>query len=284
MEKIKNNEKCPINFTLFKDIFDDDIKLNDLINEYNSNIDVNELKLIEQKSRNRWIIEFPYKILYKYMKSQTDSICKTINDILSKENIKTIIFVGGYCYNKVLLELIKKELKNNLTPLQHSRPCLSIMEGAVLFGIEPSTINIRKSKFTIGKRVIAPWDDKRHSEKGTKIFNEELNEYMCKGCFEKFFEINQSINLDEKITKSYIMVGKKFCEINFYKTIKPDPVFTFEEGVIFLGKCEIDAGKEYEKLEDRKINVTMKFGGTFIDVSAIHIKSGNAAKVKLLYI
>ena len=285
MEKIKNNEKCPIDFTLFKDIFDDDIKLNDLINEYNSNIDENELKLIEQKSRNRWIIEFPYKILYKYIKSQTDSICKIINDILSKENIKTIIFVGGYCYNKVLLELIKKGLKNNLTPLQPSRPCLSIMEGAVLFGIEPSTINIRKSKYTIGAGVNDFWDDKRHSEKGTKILDEELNKYRCKDCFDKFFEINQSINLDEKITKSYYTTDQnQFCEINFYKTLKPDPVFTFEEGVIFLGKCEIDAGKEYKKIEDREINVTMKFGGTFIDVSAIHIKSGNAAKVKLLYI
>ena len=284
MEKIKNNEKCPINFTLFKDIFDDDIKLNDLINEYNNNIDENELKLIEQKSRNRWIIEFPYKILYKYIKSQTDSICKIINDILSKENIKTIIFVGGYCYNKVLLELIKKGLKNNLTPLQPSRPCLSIMEGAVLFGIEPSTINIRKSKYTIGANFLDIWDDKRHSKKGKKIFIKDFKKWMCIDCFEKFFEINQSIKLDEKITKTYIMETRRFCEINFYKTLKPDPIFTFEEGVIFLGKCRIDTGKEYEKLEDRQLNVTMKYGGTFIDVSAIHIKSGNFAKVKLLYI
>ena len=68
-----------------------------------------------------------------------------------------------------------------------------------------------------------------------------------------------------------------------YKTLKSDPIFVFEEGMIFIGKCILDAGKEYEKYEDRKINVIMKFGGTFIDVKAIHIKSGNYVNVKLLF-
>ena len=53
--------------------------------------------------------------------------------------------------------------------------------------------------------------------------------------------------------------------------------------MIFIGKCKLDAGKDYYKYEDREINVTMKFGGTFIDVSAIHLKSGNSIDVKLLF-
>ena len=172
MENVENNERFPINFTVFKSIFDDeDINLNDLIKEYNSNIYESELKLKEKKSKNKWIIEFPYKIIYKFIKNQADSICKIINDILSNENIKTIIFVGGYCYNEVLLELIKKGLKNNITFLQPSRPCLSIMEGAVLFGIEPSTINIRISKYTIGADIRESLNEKKHSEKGTKEFD-----------------------------------------------------------------------------------------------------------------
>ena len=282
MENVENNERFPINFTVFKSIFDDeDINLNDLIKEYNSNIYESELKLKEKKSKNKWIIEFPYKIIYKFIKNQADSICKIINDILSNENIKTIIFVGGYCYNEVLLELIKKGLKNNITFLQPSRPCLSIMEGAVLFGIEPSTINIRKSKYTIGADIRESWNEKKHSKKGTKKFDGK--KWVCDNCFDKFIEINQNIKIDEKITKSSFMIGKRFCEINFYKTLKPDPIFVFEEGMIFIGKCRLDAGKEYEKFEEREINITMKFGGTFIDVSAIHLKSGNIVKVKLLF-
>ena len=88
------------------------------------------------------------------MKAQTNSICKIINDILSKENIKTIIFVGGYCSNEILLKLIKDYLSHKITTyLQPSNPSLAIMEGAVLFGIEPSIVNVRKAKYTIGKKI-----------------------------------------------------------------------------------------------------------------------------------
>ena len=65
MEKIEKNERCTINFTIFKDIFDEDIQLNDLINEYNSNIYENDFKIKAKKSKNKWIKEFPYKIIYK---------------------------------------------------------------------------------------------------------------------------------------------------------------------------------------------------------------------------
>ena len=41
------------------------------------------------------------------MKTQANSICKIINDINTKEEIKTMIFVGGYCSNEILLNLIK---------------------------------------------------------------------------------------------------------------------------------------------------------------------------------
>ena len=283
MKDVENNSKHPINFSIFKEIFDEGIKLNDLINEYNSNISENELKLNSKKIKNKWYIEFPYKILYKYLKNQADSICNIINDILSKENIKTLIFVGGYCNNKVLLELIKKGLKNNIIPLQPSRPCLSIMEGAVLFGIEPSTINIRKSKYTIGGNMRDFWNEEKHSKKGKKIFDENINQWMCLDCFDKFIEINQKIKLDKSITKSYFMVEKRFYVINFYKTLKSNPTFIFEEGMEFIGKCELDLGREYEKYEEREINVTMKFGGTFIDVSSIHLKTGKSVKAKLLF-
>ena len=48
------------------------------------------------------------------MKIQADSICKIINNINSKEEIKTVIFVGGYCSNDILVQLIKNGLKKIL--------------------------------------------------------------------------------------------------------------------------------------------------------------------------
>ena len=50
------------------------------------------------------------------------------------------------------------------------------------------------------------------------------------------------------------MVDKRFINLRFFKTIKPNPTFIFEEEVEFIGNCRLDAGKEYENREDRKIN------------------------------
>ena len=60
------------------------------------------------------------------------------------------------------------------------------MEGTVLFGIEPSIINIRKAKYTIGKDINDYWNEDKHSKKGTKYLNKENNEWYCEDCFDKF--------------------------------------------------------------------------------------------------
>ena len=134
--------------------------------------------------------------------------------------------------SEVLLELIKKGLNSGLIYLQPSRPCLTIMEGAVLFGKNPSTIDIRKTKYTIGINFRDIWDDKKHSEKGIKYFDNERNQYYCQDCFCKFIEIYQNIKLEEKITQTFDMSKERYCTIRLYKTTKPSPIFVFEEGVL----------------------------------------------------
>ena len=217
------------------------------------------------------------------MKIQADSICKIINDINTKEDIKTIIFVGGYCSNEILLKLIKNGLNKIKTYLQPSNPSLAIMEGAVLFGIQPSIIDVRKAKFTIGCGCCGIWKDELHSAKGKKIFIEEVGKWYCDNCFDKFIEVNQSLKYGEEIYHTLSSTNFGTDIIPFYKTKKVNPIFTFEEGITKIGKCSIYIDKEYKSIEDREIKVIMKFGGTFIDVTAVHLKSGKSVKTTLTF-
>ena len=281
LKQIENNETYNINCSLFKSIVNEDI--NKLVNEYNDKIDDISVKL-SVGSKNRWIVKFPYQIIFNYMKTQAISICDKINSINSKEEIKTLIFVGGYCHNEIIVNLIKLNLKKINTYLQPSYPYLAVMEGAVLFGIEPSTIDIRKAKYTIGEGLDCHWDDCIHKGKGEKYFDEDFNDWYCKDCFKTFVEINQDIKYGEAISNySYINKGQKVSKCHFYKTEKINPVFDFEEGVIKIGECLLDLGESYENLEDREIETTMKFGGTFIDVTAKHLKSGKSVKTILTF-
>ena len=216
------------------------------------------------------------------MKDQANSIGKIINDINTKEEIKTIIFVGGYCSNELLLKLIKNYLNKISIYLQPSNPSLAIMEGAVLFGIRPSTINVRKAKYTIGTDCSIKWNDKLHSKKGEKYFVKEVNQWYCKNCFSKYIEVEQNLKYGEEIFRNSFNEGYKTI-INFYKTKNKNPIFVSEEGLTKIGKCYICIDKEYKTLKDREIRIKMKFGGTFIDVTAIHLKSGNSVKTKLTF-
>ena len=278
---INNNEKFPINFSLFQDIFDENIDLNDLVDKYNQNIIEIDLK-INVRSKRKWILEFPYKIVYKYINQQANSICEIIKNIHTKNNedIKTLILVGGYSSNEVLVSLIKKYLSNILYILRPTKPSLAIMEGAVIFGMNPYIIMERKAKYTIGTSFCDKWDESKHSKRGKKLYNSEAGIWECINCFSKFITINQDIKLNDVISNSYCMIGKRKCLIKFYKSKKINPIFTFEEGIELIGECELDSGKDYNSRKERIFVVNLKFGGTFIDVNAIHLKSGKNISAK----
>lgn len=286
-ENIEKNEKYSINCSIFQDIYDsnEEIDINDLVKEYNDNVEDSELTLRVKKNKRRWIIEFPYKIIYHYMKLQANKICKIINDITKKEEIKTIIFVGGYCNNKVILELIKNGLNKIKMHLHPSNPSLAIMEGAVLFGINPSVIDIRIAKYTIGEKMNVTWDEKKHAGKGEKYFSEDEKAWFCKDGFVKYIEINEKLKYEKEIFQTSYMCHKdQTCVcFEFYKTKKKNPVFAFEDGVTKMGECTLNVGEAFEKYEDRKLKTIMKLGGTFIDVTGIHLKTGKSIKTKLTF-
>ena len=157
------------------------------------------------------------------------------------------------------------------------------MEGAVLFGLDPTIINIRIAKYTIGMETRKVWDDKIHSQKGKKVFDETNKIWRCEDCFEKFIEVNQRIKYDESLPpKSFEMVGSRKTTLKFYKSLKTNPVFTFENGVEKIYECVLDAKKDYP-VGERGFKVYMSFGGTYIDVKAIHDKSGEQIDIELNY-
>ena len=111
IQTISENEYYPINFSFFQDIFNDDTDLDDLVDKYNKNCNNYELKLKITSKKRKWVIEIPHKIIYNYIIAQVNSICEIINDILKNdEGINSVILVGGYCSNEVLISEIKKKL------------------------------------------------------------------------------------------------------------------------------------------------------------------------------
>ena len=286
--KVNENVKFPINFNIFQECFkNENENFEYLINKYNNKYNSNSELKLEIVSNKKWLVDCPYKIIYNYIEKQAKLIAEQINNNLkiSNKDIDTIIFVGGYSSNEILISSIKKYLdKKIIHHLQPSTPYLAIMNGAVLFGINPYIINSRIAKYTIGQKVRNIWDEKIHSKfsKSNKVYDKNEKVYRCINCFDKFIEVGQKIKYEQEITKSYSMVGERYCNLIFYKTLSSNPILITEEGVEEIGICKLDAGQNYP-FGERDITVTLKFGGTFIDVKGKHVKSGKEVKANFKF-
>ena len=180
----------------------------------------------------------------------------------------------------MLISEIKNQLLNKISHfLQPSKPCLSIMEGAVLFGLNPNKIIQRKARYTFGKKTNKIWNEELHSKNGIKYYDEIDKVMRCEDCFDIFIKKNDNIKLGLEIIKNYHFINPRYCTLYFYKTNKSNPIFVNEEGIEEIGQLELDAGKDYP-VGERDSTVTMRVGGTFIDIKAIHLKSGISIKTK----
>ena len=82
--------------------------------------------------------------------------------------------------SRILLKLIKNGVNKIATNLHPFNPNLVIMEGTV----ESIKINVRKAKFTLGKKINMEQKDEIHSEKGKKNDN-DLKKWFCQDYFLK---------------------------------------------------------------------------------------------------
>ena len=57
-----------------------------------------------------------------------------------------------------------------------------------------------------------------------------------------------------------------------YQTLKSNPIFVYEKGIEKIAEFTLNTEKDFP-LGERNIEIRIKFGGTFIDVKAIHLKS-----------
>lgn len=163
-----------------------------------------------------------------------------------------------------------------------SHPSIAVVNGAVLFGINPKIITERKAKYSIGFCSNNIWSDEIHNNIGEKYFDEIDQVYRCKNCFDLFIQVGQSISIDDKITHHFHMLGPRYCSLKFYKSSKKNLIICDEEGVEMIGQDMLDLKKDYPK-DERDISVEIKFGGTYVEAECIHEKSGTKSKIDLYF-
>mgnify|MGYP002626660567 CR=1 FL=1 len=85
----------------------------DLIEKFNAS-NPNGWKLGIQ-NESIWFMEFPNKIIYDIIETHASKIANEITEICKKvKGVESILYVGGYCSNDILISSLKSKIPPNI--------------------------------------------------------------------------------------------------------------------------------------------------------------------------
>lgn len=205
-------------------------------------------------------------------------IVRHISDLLKKpelDGVKYMFLVGGFAESLLLQNEIRRAFASVLRVIIPQDVGLTILKGAVMFGLDPTVVRVRRSAITYGVGVLNRYVHGKHPpEKLTKKDGVE----WCTDVFDTFVTVDQSISLGEKVTRSYTPAKsyQTSTTIGIYSSTKEHVRFTTDPGVrrcaeLYLEMPDTTGGKA------RELQATMMFGDTEIKVEAIDLTSGKTA-------
>jgi molecular chaperone DnaK (HSP70) len=286
--ELKNiKEFYKIKFEAFKDGFEEEPKIEELVDNYNKNIKQDwQIKI---RSKKGWILDLPYKIVHDLLKELiVDKASKYIKEIvhnlqnrhLNKKEVKSVILAGGASCNLSIIELFRASLPN-LNIVSCDDPEIAVVKGAIYFAKNPLFISQRIAKFSIGVQVIEEWKKKLDDiPEAIKMYDEKNNYFICLNYFSPFYKKNYPIEVSEKGKKKGFDMYSEECHIQFYKSNFDGPVYVVgqkdKEGNLLTEKfAELKFKVENFDEKETGVDVTVKLGGTFISAKIEYLKTKN---------
>ena len=281
----KIDETYGISLVAFKDLYENIPNIEDLVNKYNTK--ARKGWKIKTKNKKKWILEFPYKIIYDLFKElivdkTSDYIKKIINYLnnakKNKKEIKTIILAGGMSSNISILELFKKAIPE-ISIISMTEPEIAVVKGAIYFAKNPFVISERMARYSIGVKCVDVWEDKLNNIRGAiKFYNEKSGIDCCLNRFSVFYKKYSSINVSGEGKKREYDMYTNHCEITFYRSDFDGPVYVVDQLDEKGNSITEEFGKlifQVEDFDEKKpiILVEVKLGGTFIVAEVEYLKT-----------
>ncbi|XP_059673984.1 heat shock 70 kDa protein 12B [Gavia stellata] len=214
-------------------------------------------------------------------------IIKHIDDLLKKpevQGIKFLFLVGGFAESAMLQRAVQAAFGPTCRVIIPQDVGLTILKGAVLFGLDPTIVRVRRSPLTYGVGVLNKFVEGKHPRE--KLLVKEGKNW-CTDIFEKFVSVDQSVALGEVVQRSYCPArpGQRKTIINIYCCATDDVVYITDPGVRKCGTISL----ELEALGDagspargrREIRASMQFGDTEIKVTAMDIRTAKTVRATI---
>ena len=227
------------------------------------------------------LIYIPKEIMKNIIHKNISPIIAHIKRLILKFKeikIDLIVLTGGFSNCNILID----EIKNNFKSIPYNiltRPETSVMNGAVLYGIEPNRIVSRKAPFTIGLSTYSKQKENTRCENKVVTEEGEFCEY-----FDMYKRKGDDIKNGDLIIRSYTPLFNEQTAVSFklyYSTLN-DPIYIQEEGIKRIATFNLDMKELNLPMNERIAEVKMEFSSC-ITIKAKNIISGEEIKIMANY-
>lgn len=194
--------------------------------------------------------------------------------------VKFLFLVGGFAEAPLLQQAVQTAFGHQCRVIIPQDVGLTILKGAVLFGLDPAVIKVRRSPLTYGVGVLNRYVEGKHPPE--KLLVKDGTRW-CTDVFDKFISTDQSVALGELVKRSYTPAkpSQLLIIINIYSAERDQVSFITDPGVKKCGTLRLDltgtAGPAVPAR--REIQTLMQFGDTEIKATAIDMATSKSVKV-----
>ncbi|KAG7999830.1 Heat shock 70 kDa protein 12A [Nibea albiflora] len=216
-------------------------------------------------------------------KPTIDHIIQHLTELFEKpevSDIKFLFLVGGFAESPLLQQAVQNMLQGRSRIIIPHDVGLTILKGAVLFGLDPSVIKVRRSPLTYGVGVLNRFVEGKHPPE--KLLVKDGTRW-CTDVFDTFIAADQSVALGEMVKRSYTPAkpSQQVIVIHVYCTEKETAGFISEPGVRKCGTLRLDVSGTESTAPRREIQTLMQFGDTEIRAMAVDVSTGRTVKASI---
>lgn len=217
-------------------------------------------------------------VMMKLFEPVVSAIIHHIQELLlvpTLANIEYLFLVGGFAESAVLQEAIRNAFRSHLRVIIPQDVSLTILKGAVLYGHDPTLVQIRRSALTYGVGCLNRFDPEKHPPE-KQVIKDGVE--WCTGVFDGFVFSDQAVSLGHVVTRSYspAHAGLRSTIITLFASEKETVYYVSDPGCYKVGELKLEmpdttGGKR------RELRMSMVFGDTEISVEAVDMTSGQRA-------
>ena len=205
------------------------------------------------------------------------SIVRHISELLlipELRRIEYLFLVGGFSESPVLQEAIRNEFRNYLRVVIPQDVSLTILKGAVMFGLDPSLVHIRRSTLTYGVGCLHPFIPQKHPAEKCVV---KEGRQWCTDVFDTFVYADQPVSLGHAVLRSYAPATAHSTStvITLYASEKEFVRFVTDPGVRKVAQLKLEMPQLQNRC--RELHMSMIFGNTEVTVEAVDLTSGQTA-------